>query len=285
MAQEPSTVEQAVARAVRDNLAALQRGSDELHQALADLSAACSSSRPTNALPALLRAQCAASALAASLEVVTRFIAGTAQPTSLVAAGVPMPAPTVAYPAPVVGSAAAPTAADAGREMGAEGGPPPIPRVEVPPMPPPPPPPPSAETPAEVAASEPVEAEETPAAAPAFEPQATAAKAEAAAEFDVHNLPKEEQELHRRASRVAKVSMQDIKMLRPNDVKEGRAKKDLVARLRVDIDKARKEYDRRFKVILSHPVDYFYDWMVDILADGDASALGDYPYPRTTGRR
>jgi hypothetical protein len=101
----------------------------------------------------------------------------------------------------------------------------------------------------------------------------------------VHNLPKDEQELHRRASRVAKVSMQDIKMLRPNDVKEGRAKKDLVARLRVDIDKARKEYDRRFKAILSHPVDYFYDWMVDILADGDASALGDYPYPRSTGRR
>jgi hypothetical protein len=270
MAQEPSTVEQAVARAVRDNLAALQRGSDELHQALADLSAACSSSRPTNAMPALLRAQCAAASLAASLEVVTRFIAGTSQPTSLVAAGVPMPAPTVAYPAPMVGSAAAPTAADAGREMGAEGGPPPIPRVEVPP----PVPPPMPETPAEVAASEPVAAEEPPATAP-----------EAAAEFDVHNLPKDEQELHRRASRVAKVSMQDIKMLRPNDVKEGRAKKDLVARLRVDIDKARKEYDRRFKAILSHPVDYFYDWMVDILADGDASALGDYPYPRSTGRR
>jgi len=275
MAQEPSTVEQAVARAVRDNLTALQRGADELHQALADLSAACSSSRPTNALPALLRAQSAASALAASLEVVTRFIAGTAQPVSLVAAGAPAAAPA-SYAAPVVGSAAAQTAADAGREMGAEGGPPPIPRVEVPPMPPPP------ETPAEGAASEPV-AEE--AAAQAFEPQAAAAKAEAAAEFDVHNLPKDEQELHRRASRVAKVSMQDIKMLRPNDVKEGRAKKDLVARLRSDIDKARKEYDRRFKPILSHPVDYFYDWMVDILADGDASALGEYPYPRSTGRR
>lgn len=279
MAQEPSTVEQAVARAVRDNLTALQRGADELHQALADLSAACSSSRPTNALPALLRAQSAASALAASLEVVTRFIAGTAQPVSLVSAGAP--APSVTHAAPVVGSAAAQTAADAGREMGAEGGPPPIPRVEVPPIPPPAP-----QTPAETVASEPL-AEEAPAAepAPAFEPQAAAAKAEAAAEFDIHSLPKEEQELHRRASRVAKVSMQDIKMLRPNDVKEGRAKKDLVARLRVDIDKARKEYDRRFKAILGHPVDYFYDWMVDILADGDASALGEYPYPRSTGRR
>lgn len=268
MAQEPGTVEQAVARAVRDNLAALQRASDELHQALADLSAACSSTRPSNALPALLRAQSTAASLAASLEVVTRFIAGTSQPANLVAAAAP--APVAAAPAPAVGSAAVQTAADAGREMGAEGGPPPIPRVEVP-----------AETPAAEAASEAV-AEE---AAPAFEAQEAAAKAEAAPEFDVHHLPKDEQELHRRASRVAKVSMQDIKMLRPNDVKEGRAHRDLVARLRVDIDKARKEYDRRFKAILSHPVDYFYDWMVDVLADGDASALGEYPYPRSTGRR
>jgi len=261
MAQEPSTVEQAVARAVRDNLAALQRACNELHQALADLSAACSSSRPTNALPALLRAQSTAASLAASLEVITRFIAGTAQPMSMIAVA-PAAAPA-AHAA--VGSAAAETAGDAGREMGAEGGPPPIPRVEVPPIRPP----------------------EIPAEAPAvvFEPQAAAAKAEAAPEFDLHSLPKEEQELHRRASRVAKVSMQDIKMLRPNDVKEGRAKKDLVGRLRADIDKARKEYERRFKTILSHPVDYFYDWMVDILADGDAGALGDYPYPRTPGRR
>ncbi|MGH9792332.1 MAG: hypothetical protein ACRD5W_14075, partial [Candidatus Acidiferrales bacterium] len=239
--------------------------------------AACASTRPSNALPALLRAQCAASSLAASLEVVTRFIAGTSQATSLVAAGVPMAAPAISHPAPVVGSAAASSAADAGREMGSEGGPLPIPTVRVPLMPP--------ETSAPVRASEPV-AEEAPAGPAArFEPPKAAAKAEAAVEFDVRRLPQEEQELHRRASRVAKVSMQDIKMLRPNDVKDGRKSKDLCTRLRADIDKARKEYDRRFKVILSHPVDYFYDWMVDILADGDASSLGDYPYPRSTGRQ
>ena len=56
------------------------------------------------------------------------------------------------------------------------------------------------------------------------------------------------------------------------------------ARLRVDLDKARKEYERRFKGILNHPVDYFYDWLVDIIADGDPKALGDYPYP-TSARR
>jgi len=270
--QEPNAVEQAVSRAVRDNLAALQRASEELHQALADLSAACSSSRPTNALPALLRAQSTAASLAASLEVISRFIAGTTQPMSLVAsASVAAPAAAPAHPA--VGSAAVETAADAGREMAAEGGPPPIPVVAPPPEPPV----------AEVAA-EPV-AEEPPAAVEAQPPAVEAAAPAEPSAFDIKNLPKEEQELHRRASRVAKVSMQDIKMLRPKDVKEGRQQKDLCTRLRSDLEKARKEYDRRFKAILNHPIDYFYDWMVDILADGDASALGEYPYPRSTGRQ
>ena len=41
-------------------------------------------------------------------------------------------------------------------------------------------------------------------------------------------LPAEEQELHRRANRVAKVSMQDIKMLRPNDVTVGQRTERLV---------------------------------------------------------
>jgi hypothetical protein len=73
--------------------------------------------------------------------------------------------------------------------------------------------------------------------------------------------------------------MQDIKMLRPKDVRVARENKDICVRLRDDLDKARKEYDRRFKAILDHPVDYFHDWMVLILADGDPEALGEYPYP------
>ena len=43
-----------------------------------------------------------------------------------------------------------------------------------------------------------------------------------------------------------------------------------VSRLRDDIEKAHKEYQRRFQPILSHPVDYFYDWMVEVLAAGDS---------------
>jgi hypothetical protein len=109
-------------------------------------------------------------------------------------------------------------------------------------------------------------------------------ESEEAAGFNVSRLSAEEQELHRRANRVAKVSMQDIKMLRPEQVRLGRQHKDICIRLRDDIEKAHREYDRRFKPIMDHPVDYFYRWMVEILADGDPHALGEYPYA-TTGAR
>ena len=50
--------------------------------------------------------------------------------------------------------------------------------------------------------------------------------------FSVSNLSPEVQELHKRANRVAKVSMQDIRMLRPNDVKLGKEHKFVPAATR-----------------------------------------------------
>src|ERR1700723_3525000 len=73
-------LEEAVSRALRDNLAPLQRTADELHHAYADLVAACASSRPSNALPALLRAQTSAAALAAGLSVLSNFVAVALNP-------------------------------------------------------------------------------------------------------------------------------------------------------------------------------------------------------------
>src|SRR5438094_5701979 len=79
MAQEPTAVEQAIVRALRDNLERIQRTADELHHAVADVVSACSSNKPTNALPPLLRAQTSAASLSAALEVLSRFIAVTLQ--------------------------------------------------------------------------------------------------------------------------------------------------------------------------------------------------------------
>src|SRR5256885_11870168 len=85
MSQEsnaPNAVEQVVSRALRDNLERIQRNSDELHQAIADVVAACSSAKPTNALPPMLRAQTAAASLGAVLEVLSKFVAAAFSPGS-----------------------------------------------------------------------------------------------------------------------------------------------------------------------------------------------------------
>jgi hypothetical protein len=261
-----NAVEQAVSRALRDNLERIQRNSDELHQAIGDVVAACGSSKPANALPPMLRAQTSAASLAAALDVLSRFVAVSLQPgprspfeteISRIASSVAVAEPEPeAAPAPV----AAKPASAAKPAPPATSTPPPKavkePVLEVPEPPEPP---------------LPEAFEEELAAAPAAEP-------EPEGEFSVSRLSAEEQELHRRANRVAKVSMQDIKMLRPEQVRLGREKKDICIRLRDDIDKAHREYDRRFKPIMDHPVDYFYRWMVEILAEGDPHALGEYPY-------
>jgi hypothetical protein len=246
-------LEEAVSRALRDNLAPLQRTADELHQAYADLVAACSSSRPSNALPAMLRAQTAASALAAGLSVLSNFVAVALNPRDQHAAE---------------DGAGSSTAVEDAEEEAA------------------------ASTHERVAEAEPesglAEAPTAHAHAESAEETAEitcAAAAEAPRQaFDLSSLSSEVQDLHRRANRVAKVAMQDIKLLRPKDVKLAREHKDICQRLRSDIDKARKEYDRRFRAISDHPVDYFHHWMVEILADGDSEALGEYPYPSPVQR-
>jgi hypothetical protein len=264
----PSTIEQVVARALRDNLERIQRTSDELHQAIADVVAACSSAKPANALPPMLRAQTASASLTAALEVLSRFVAVTLQPTSR--------SPFEAEIARLAGSVAVPEAV-------AHAGPTSTTPAEAKPIAPAPTP--------HVVEHEHVEEHHAPAHEPvvaealyAEVAPPAAGEHEDAAEFSVSRLSAEEQELHRRANRVAKVSMQDIKMLRPEQVRLGREHKDLCMRLRDDIEKAHREYDRRFKPIMDHPVDYFYRWMVEILAEGDAHALGEYPYA-TTGTR
>jgi hypothetical protein len=285
-------LEEAVSRAVRDNLAPLQRTAEDLQHAYADLVAACSSSRPTNALPAMLRAQTAASALAAGLSVLSNFVAVALNPrehyareeepepraeisTSPAAVAVKEPEEEI-LPAPAT---AAPPTAPAPFES-ERAGEPVAPPVEIPLEPPlaAPEAPPAQEV--EQAGTEPVAAvEEPPIPAAAAEVVAEETVTEKSEVFDLASLPPEVQDLHRRANRVAKVAMQDIKLLRPGDVRLGCEHKDICHRLRTDLDKARKEYDRRFRTILDDPIDYFHHWMVQILADGDPGALGEYPYP------
>ena len=252
----PSAVDQAVSRALRENLERIQRTTEELHQAVSDVVSACASSRPTNALPSMLRAQTAAASISAALDVMSRFVSSAVQ-------GSPR-SPFETEMSRIAGTTAAAPADPAPSAVQRPA------RVQ-------PPPPPVPELP---------ELQGEPTLTHNFEddsalPSAAVAEPDYSEEFDVNRLSPEEQELHRRANRVAKVSMQDIKMLRPEQVRLGRENKDLCIRLRDDIEKAHREYDRRFKPIMDHPVDYFYRWLVEILAEGDAHALGEYPYATT----
>lgn len=318
MAADTNVVEQAVSRTLRDNLERIQRTTDELHQAVNDLVAACASSRPSNSLPSMVRAQTCAAALTATLDVLSRFVTGalqtqvrspfepeiprlpslhSAMPVTAFEQPEPAPAHLTKHieenpteenpwtlPAPAEKLPAIAQAFSVEEVVASNPEFPPA--VEMPPIPEfrPSPDPGFLNEPVHVFVSEPVAELEPPAAeielpvgAVFVEPPASE-PAEAEPIFSLDSLPPEEQELHRRAYRVAKVSMQDIKMLRPEDVRIGRENKDLCIRLCDDIEKAHKEYDRRFQSIQSHPVDYFYDWMVEILGGGDAQALGAYPY-------
>jgi hypothetical protein len=278
----PSAIEQLVSRALRDNLERIQRTSDELHQAVADVVAACGSTKPANALPPMLRAQTSAASLSAALEVLTRFVAVSLQPGPR--------SPFEAEISRIASSLATPESAPAAMSPKAAAPPAPAEHVAAPPTAAPPAPVAVASPAAEQyhAPVPPPQVHEEPAMVEAQEVESVpvaAGEPEGASAFDVNRLSPDEQELHRRANRVAKVSMQDIKMLRPEQVRLGRQHKDICVRLRDDIEKAHREYDRRFKPIMDHPVDYFYRWMVEILAEGDANALGEYPYATTAQHR
>ena len=250
--QTMEVMDEAVARALSDNLAPLKRTVEDLQRAFADLVAQCDSNRGSAALPAMLRAQSSAASLAAGLGVLSSFVAMTLRPGDRAATAAAPALEHVAEPhveTPARGQSPEPQQA-----------------------PPPPQAPPShVEAPLSAAPSAPEPAHIAHTTPPP--------PSEPATQFDLNSLSVDLQELHRRAKRVAKVAMQDIKMLKPKDVRQARENKDICVKLRDDLDKARKEYDRRFKPILDHPVDYFHDSMVAILADGDAEALGTYPYP------
>src|SRR5438045_288305 len=224
MSNEPNAIEQAVAGALRDSLERLQRNSDELHHAVNDVVSACSSNKPTNSLPFLLRAQTSAASLSAALEVLSRFVAVTLQPSarspleaemsrivSAVAVEAPVSAPEPVRPEPAQPMASAPASE---RYVAPE----PLPPAPV--------------------------VHEAP-RQEAHVPESVQAEAsELTSDFDVNRLTTEEQELHRRANRVAKVSMQDIKMLHPDQVRQGRENKDICIRLKDNIEKAHHKYDR-----------------------------------------
>ncbi len=105
-------------------------------------------------------------------------------------------------------------------------------------------------------------------------PQAVAMAAGAAAASTAAAPASEESELHKKARRFAKLLVEEIKLYNQPKVEEGRQNRDLYDRLKVDIEKSRATYDKRYAESAVASADYFTQELVRILADNDISLMG-----------
>jgi hypothetical protein len=86
--------------------------------------------------------------------------------------------------------------------------------------------------------------------------------------------PDEGASLHEEARRLARLLVSEIKLYNEEQVEEGRRHRDIYPRLQDDIDRSRQMYDERVDPRVKGEVDYFQQEVVNILAGGDAGALG-----------
>ena len=90
----------------------------------------------------------------------------------------------------------------------------------------------------------------------------------------------EEEKLHNDARRFARLLVSEIKLYNEQKVTDGRRNGDLYGRLKDDIERSRQMYEKRVTPAVATKADYFYDELVNTLAEGDVSKLGsDYPGP------
>jgi hypothetical protein len=87
-------------------------------------------------------------------------------------------------------------------------------------------------------------------------------------------LSEPDQKLHNDARKFARLLVSEIKLYNEQKVQAGRRDKNLYSLLRDDIDKSREMYEKRVSPSVAGQVDYFYDELVRLLADNQASALG-----------
>jgi hypothetical protein len=112
------------------------------------------------------------------------------------------------------------------------------------------------------------------------QPQPAAAMAASAPASALTSSGSEEDELHKKARRFAKLLVEEIKLYNQPRVEEGRQHKDLYERLKVDIEKSRSTYDKRYAESAVASADYFTQELIRILADNDASLMGA-SFPRS----
>jgi hypothetical protein len=89
-----------------------------------------------------------------------------------------------------------------------------------------------------------------------------------------------DEQAHNAARRFARLLVSEIKLYNEQKVAEGRRNNDLYDRLKEDIDRSRQMYEKRVTPAVAARFDYFYDELVNTLAEGDPVKLGsDHPGP------
>ncbi len=105
------------------------------------------------------------------------------------------------------------------------------------------------------------------------------APAPSASDDSPQGLSKEDEDLHKKAKRFARLLVDEIKLYNPAKVAEGKQKKDLYDRLKEDIDKSRATYEKRYGSTSAGNADYFNAEVLRILGENDPSVLGS-GFPR-----
>jgi hypothetical protein len=124
-------------------------------------------------------------------------------------------------------------------------------------------------------ASEPGPAPAAPAPPPAPEPDAAPVVAVVAvvAPADRASIEADDPE-RKKARKLARLFVSEIKLYNEKLVAEGRAAGDLYARLKDPIDQSLVAFERRVSEAVRVEFDYMHDELVRQLAEGDASKLG-----------
>jgi hypothetical protein len=95
-------------------------------------------------------------------------------------------------------------------------------------------------------------------------------------------LSSEDQQLHLRAQRSARVQVAEIRLFELEAVRAGRARHDLYGALRARIDAARETFQKTFFTATPTMVDYLHLELVRTLANDEPELLGkEYPGPIT----
>ena len=84
----------------------------------------------------------------------------------------------------------------------------------------------------------------------------------------------DENEIHARAQRFARLLVDEIKLYNETKVADGRQHKDLYDRLKDDIDKSRASYNKRYGKTPAAAADYFTKELIRTLAENDPALLG-----------